>query len=70
MVSSIEASCCTCDPMPMADGRFGAQVMIGNEEGASHVERMFPALDYFKTEAEAVTHAKAWGVRWVDNELD
>ncbi len=58
------------DPMPMADGRFGSQAMIGNEEGASHGERMFPALDYFKTEGEAVAHAKAWGVRWVNNELD
>ena len=58
-----------CDPMPMADGRFGAQVVVTIEEGAQHVERPFPSLDYFRTEAEAVAYARAWGQRWVDNEI-
>ena len=59
-----------CDPMPMGDGRYGAQVVVANDEGASHLERMFPALEYFNTEADAVAFAKAYGVQWVDNELD
>lgn len=57
-----------CDPMPMTDGRFGAQVMIASEEGNQHVERKFPSLDEFDSEAEAVDCAKAWGIRWVDNQ--
>lgn len=51
-----------CDPMPMADGKFGSQVaVISGHDGASLIERLFPALDYFSTEAEAVDHAKALG---------
>ena len=56
-----------CDPMPMADGRFGAQVTIASEEGNHHVDRRFPSLDEFDTEGEAVAYAKAWGIRWVDD---
>ena len=56
-----------CDPMPMADGRFGAQVVVTSEEGNDHVERPFPSLGEFNTEADAVAHARAWGVRWVDD---
>ena len=58
-----------CDPMPMADGRFGAQVVIANEEGSSHLDRLFPSLEYFETEGDAVAYAKAWGIRWVDDQL-
>lgn len=58
-----------CDPMPMADGRFGAQVAIANEEGKSHLERMFPSLDYFLTEDEAVAHSRAYGHRWIDDAI-
>lgn len=55
-----------CDPMPMADGRFGSQVIvISGHDGAEIVERRFPALDYFATEADAVEHAKAWGIAWI-----
>lgn len=56
-----------CDPMPMADGRFGAQVVIATEEGYEHVERSFPALGYFSAEEEAVAYAKEWGKSWVDD---
>lgn len=56
-----------CDPMPMASGQFGAQVVIENEDGDSTMARRFPALDYFRTEQEAVEHARAWGERWVDD---
>jgi hypothetical protein len=56
-----------CDPMPLADGRFSAQVVIGREEGGQHVDRSFPALPEFPTEAEAVQYAKEWGKRWVDD---
>lgn len=56
-----------CDPMPLADGRFGAQVVVASEDGADHVERLFPSLAEFPTEADAVAHAKAWGIRWVDD---
>jgi hypothetical protein len=55
-----------CDPMPMADGRFGSQVVIiRGHDGSSVIERRFPALDYFATEVEAVEHAKAWGIDWI-----
>jgi hypothetical protein len=54
-----------CDPMPMADGRFGAQVVIYSQEGTETVARRFPALQEFATEAEAVEHARAWGAAWV-----
>jgi hypothetical protein len=56
-----------CDPMPMpmADGRFGAQVVIYSEEGTETVARRFPALEEFATEKEAVEHARAWGHAWV-----
>lgn len=56
-----------CDPMPMADGRFGAQVVIYTNEVGKLVERRFPALDYFDTEAEAVAHARGWGERWIED---
>ncbi len=58
-----------CDPMQLADGRFSAQVVIGNEEGDTQIDRRFPALDDFPTEAEAVQYAKAWGIQWVDDHL-
>jgi hypothetical protein len=55
-----------CDPMPMADGRFGAQVVIiKGHDGPVVIERRFPALDYFDTEAEAVEHARQWGGGWI-----
>ena len=58
-----------CDSMQLADGRFSAQVVIGNEEGDTHVDRRFPSLDEFHTEAEAVQYAREWGTRWVDDHL-
>lgn len=54
-----------CEPMPMADGRFGAQVVIYSNEGAELFARHFPALDYFATEDEAVQHALGVGKRWI-----
>lgn len=57
-----------CAPMPMADGRFGSQVVISSgHDGPELVERLFSSLAYFDTEAEAVEHAKQWGIRWVDD---
>lgn len=55
-----------CDPMPMADGRFGAQVVITTgHDGAVISSRRYPSLEYFKTEAEAVEYAKEWGKAWI-----
>ncbi len=56
-----------CDPMPMADGRYGSQVTVRGADGSEAIERRFPALDYFSTELEAVEHAKYWGKSWVDD---
>lgn len=57
-----------CDPMPMADGRFGAQVTIESEEENQHIDRRYPSLEVFDSEAEAVDFAKVWGIRWVDDQ--
>jgi hypothetical protein len=55
-----------CEPMTMADGRFGSQVTVtSGHDGAQITERRFPALDYFPTEGEAVEHAKVWGLNWI-----
>lgn len=54
-----------CDPLHMADGRFGAQVVVADEDGTQLVGQLFPALDPFATEAEAVAHAQEWGKKWV-----
>ncbi|TAM15921.1 MAG: hypothetical protein EPN65_16535 [Pandoraea sp.] len=55
-----------CDPMPMADGRFGAQVVIvTGHDGPALVERRFSALEYFEVEDEAVRYARKWGEAWV-----
>jgi hypothetical protein len=55
-----------CDPMPMADGRFGAQVVIiSGHDGPELIERRFPALDEFDTEEEAVEHSRKWGRAWI-----
>lgn len=55
-----------CDPMPMADGRFGAQVIvISGHDGPALVERRFPALEYFDTEDEAVQYARDWAKAWI-----
>ena len=56
-----------CDPMPMADGRFGAQVAVyKHATGSEKFGRKFPALGYFATEQKAAEHGKAVGMRWVD----
>ncbi|KVD57296.1 hypothetical protein WI87_18825 [Burkholderia ubonensis] len=57
-----------CDPMPFADGRFGAQVVITTgHDGSAVVERRFPALGEFDTEEEAVEYARQWGRTWIDD---
>jgi hypothetical protein len=57
-----------CDPMPMADGRFGAQVIIiRGHDGSELIERRFPALDYFDTEEEAADYARHWGAQWIED---
>ena len=55
-----------CDPKHLADGRFGAQVAVADEEGVRLIEHPFPAQDPFATEDEAVEYAKAWGKTWAD----
>lgn len=50
-----------CDPLRMADGRFGAQVTVYTEEGIETVARRFPALGYFQSEEDAVGHALVVG---------
>jgi hypothetical protein len=55
-----------CDPMPMADGRFGAQAIVSNgHNGPALIERRFPALEYFTTEDEAVAYAREWALNWI-----
>ncbi|AOY99919.1 hypothetical protein BKK81_12190 [Cupriavidus sp. USMAHM13] len=55
-----------CDPMPMADGRFGAQVCITTgHDGAELITRLYPSLDHFATEEEAVSYARDWGRAWI-----
>lgn len=56
-----------CDPMPLASGRFSAQIVISSDEGNDVVERTFPPLGEFDTEDEAVEYSKSWGRRWVDD---
>ena len=58
-----------CGPMPMRDGRYGAQVIISNNEGDQHIDRKFSTLEYFSTEAEAISYAKDYGMRWIDEKL-
>lgn len=58
-----------CDPMPMADGRFGAQVVIYDHRGAEVQTRRFPALEYFAEEKDAVEHAYKVGKQIVDDML-
>lgn len=58
-----------CGPMAMADGRFGAQVVVAEDAENSVHERRFADLDFFLTEAEAVAHGKATGERVVDEKL-
>lgn len=56
-----------CDPMPMADGKFGAQLVVTHRDGAADVDTSFPSLGYFDTEGDAVAYAKAFGVKHVDS---
>lgn len=58
-----------CGPLAMADGRFGAQVAVGEEAGDAAPDQYFPVLDYFLTEAEAVAHGRSVGERFVDEKL-
>lgn len=55
-----------CDPMPMADGRFGSQVVIQPGKGDREVKRHFPAQKFFAAEQDAVEYEKKWGEAWVD----
>ena len=58
-----------CDPMPMADGRFGAQVTIASGHGSPGIsEQTFPALRYFDKEADAVEYAHDYGRRWINDQ--
>lgn len=57
-----------CDPMPMKDGRFGAQVAIWRFPiGTGEKGQFLTTLGYFDTEADAVEHARTIGARWVDD---
>lgn len=58
-----------CDPMPMANGNFGAQVVIYSDIGEETITRRYPALEYFSTEKDAVGHGHAVGKWIVDEEL-
>ena len=54
------------EPAPTADGRFGAQMIVADEEGSPLVEERAPTLGIFATEEEAIDHAKEWGRKWAD----
>jgi len=53
----------------MANGSFGAQVVIYSDIGEETIARRYPALDYFSTEEDAAGHGYAVGKRIVDEEL-
>jgi hypothetical protein len=53
----------------MADGRFGAQVVIESGHGGPEiVNRRFSALTYFVKEADAVEYAMGYARRWIDDQ--
>jgi hypothetical protein len=56
-----------CDPIQRADGRFGAELVVGQGMGETVFEQRFPSLDHFATAPEAVQHARKVGERWIDD---
>ena len=59
-----------CDPMPMADGRFGAQVVIYEDTGSEMLTHRHSSLGYFEKEEDAVGCAYAFAKNWVDQKID
>jgi hypothetical protein len=58
-----------CEPMPLTDGRFGAQIIISKDGVWEPVtSKRFPALENFPTEDEAIEFSKQWGKQWVDDQ--
>lgn len=56
-----------CDPMPMDDGRYSAQVTISSGHGDPEIsEQKFPALRHFAKEEDAVEYAHDHGKRWIN----
>ena len=56
-----------CDPMPLMDGRFGAQIVITSKRGEIVIEKLFPSLEAFSNRYDAIEYARRWGKAWVDD---
>lgn len=51
----------------MPDGRYGATVTITRvASGALVASRRFPAPQRFADAAQAVGHARAWAIDWIE----
>lgn len=55
-----------CDPLPTADGRFGAGVTVADSPDGWHKGHVFKPLGYFGSREEAADCAFEFGKRWVD----
>ncbi|KLU24880.1 hypothetical protein EOS_17960 [Caballeronia mineralivorans PML1(12)] len=56
-----------CEAVPMSDGRFSAMVAITRaKNGVVVMSRRFPDPQRFEDAADAVAHAKAWAVDWLE----
>jgi hypothetical protein len=53
-----------CAPRALADGTFGAQVVL--TKIGYHPEKKFDALPTFPTAHEAVAHAKTFAESWLN----
>ena len=53
-----------CAPRALADGTFGAQVVL--TKIGYHPEKKFDALPTFPTAGKAVTHARTFAEIWLD----
>ena len=56
----------SCSPMQLDDGRYQARLGITSMDSRKTRAQRFLDLDVFDTESEAAAHAKAAGMKWVD----
>ena len=64
-IKGVEYVLC-CEPMDLADGRFGAQIVITlGLDGGEIMDRRFPFFPGFRTKAEAVEFARVFGINWI-----
>ena len=56
-------------PVPLPDGRFRARAAITALEGDYSIAQRFLDLAEFGSEADAVAHARAEAMAWVDTQV-